>query len=107
MNTSSTIARERVNAEFFPVTEQPHENSSGFRSPSSTTISVLNRFAFDELIAGARAAAQHQLSIANARRFFSDADASKAVADAEAFAALIENQILKLKALPALASLNA
>ncbi|MEQ0775934.1 hypothetical protein ABLT15_26870 [Paraburkholderia tropica] len=107
MNTSSTIARDRVNSELFPVPEQLRENSSGFRSPISTTVSVSHRFAFDELIAGARAAAQHQLSIANARRFFSDADASKAVADAEAFATLIENQILKLKALPALASLNA
>lgn len=105
MNTESTIARERINAEFFAVTEHRIEESTGFRSTYSTTVSVNSGISLDELIAAARASAVHQLSIAKARRYFSDGDANKAVVEAEAFSARIENQIRKLSALPEIAAL--
>jgi hypothetical protein len=105
MSTNSASALDRVNSGVFPTTEQARTNSSGFRSPSSTTVSVIKNLSLDELIAGARAAAQHQLSIAKAHRFFRDADAGKAIADAETFATLIEKQIRKLEALPTIAAL--
>ena len=102
MNALATIHRSaNADAAFRSIKESSVRADAGIGTPASATESIaMSPNFFHELTAAARAAAAHNLNLANAKRYFNDRDTNQAIAEAERFSSRVDEQALAIERVP-------
>ena len=105
-NSTESDFQTSINRHFCARGESAAMALSAKVAPESTTETGVNVLGnFEELLGAAKAAAEHHVRIAISKRYFGDADASRAIADADRYRDLVERQSRCAAALPEILAL--